>query len=653
MQNMSHEVCRPWPVRRLTLWLAAALSLAGCANPLVPRTETFDRMTGEVRKGVEQPLRSQVPAADQAAINAALLPPVNLPLTPGKTPLEPRFDMAVSNTPVSQVLQAMVAGTRYSLLIPPDLAGEVSLNLKDVTVRDVLDALRELYGYEYSLRGQRITVRPNTIQTRLFQVSYLASKRGGTSSTRVSSSSMGSGSGGGAAAGAATSAPVASQVSESANVFTGVVHDFWFDLGHALATVLHCEFEISSAASTGQPSGASLVGQLLGQRLDKLRCPEGRNFMINGQSGVVMVRALPTELREVERLIKALQANIERQVMIEAKIIEVELSDEFRTGINWAAFNKQGNPRWSANGNTDVFRPAQTVPGSVSDSMSESMTFDGAQINQSLSSSNSSSYEFLGPVSQMALTGATGILKSFPVPGALGLAFQSSSFAALINFLQTQGTLYVLSSPRIATLNNQKAVIKVGSDDYFITAVTPPSTTTTAGGSGQTSYNPPTITTQPFFSGVALDVTPQIDDQGGITLHIRPSVTSVSERDKNINFGSAGGQFTVPYATSRVKESDSIVRVRDGMIVAIGGLMSESQSGGADKVPGMGDVPLLGHFFKQTERSTRKRELVILLKPTLIREESDWRNDLDAVGERLQDYDPRRFKPAPDPFGAS
>lgn len=649
---MRHEVCRPWPMRRLSLWILTALSLTGCASPLVPRSETFDRMAGEVRKGVEQPIRPQPSAAEQAAINAALLPPVSLPLESGKRPLEPRFDLAVSNTPVSQVLQAMVAGTRYSLLMPPDLAGDVSLNLKDVTVRDVLDALRDVYGYEYSLRGQRITVRPNTIQTRLFQVSYLASKRGGTSSTRVSSSSMSGGSGG-AASGATAGGAVAStsQVSESANVFTGVVHDFWFDLGHALATVLQCEFEITSAASAGQPSGASLVGQLLGQRMDKLRCPDGRNFMINGQSGVVMVRALPTELREVERLIKALQANIERQVMIEAKIIEVELSDEFRTGINWAAFNKQGNPRWSANGNTDVFRPAQTVPGGVSETVSE--TFDGALVRQSRDVDVSSSFETLGPVSQMALTGATGILKSFPVPGALGLAFQSSSFAALINFLQTQGTLYVLSSPRIATLNNQKAVIKVGSDDYFITAVTPPSTTTTSGGSGQTSYNPPTITTQPFFSGVALDVTPQIDDQGGITLHIRPSVTSVSERDKNINFGSAGGQFTVPYATSRVKESDSIVRVRDGMIVAIGGLMSESQSGGADKVPGMGDVPLLGHFFKQTERSTRKRELVILLKPTLIREESDWRNDLDAVDERLQEYDPRRFKPAPDPFGAS
>lgn len=649
---MRHEVCRPWPMRRLSLWILTALSLTGCACPLVPRSETFDRMAGEVRKGVEQPIRPQPSAAEQAAINAALLPPVSLPLESGKRPLEPRFDLAVSNTPVSQVLQAMVAGTRYSLLMPPDLAGDVSLNLKDVTVRDVLDALRDVYGYEYSLRGQRITVRPNTIQTRLFQVSYLASKRGGTSSTRVSSSSMSGGSGG-AASGATAGGAVAStsQVSESANVFTGVVHDFWFDLGHALATVLQCEFEITSAASAGQPSGASLVGQLLGQRMDKLRCPDGRNFMINGQSGVVMVRALPTELREVERLIKALQANIERQVMIEAKIIEVELSDEFRTGINWAAFNKQGNPRWSANGNTDVFRPAQTVPGGVSETVSE--TFDGALVRQSRDVDVSSSFETLGPVSQMALTGATGILKSFPVPGALGLAFQSSSFAALINFLQTQGTLYVLSSPRIATLNNQKAVIKVGSDDYFITAVTPPSTTTTSGGSGQTSYNPPTITTQPFFSGVALDVTPQIDDQGGITLHIRPSVTSVSERDKNINFGSAGGQFTVPYATSRVKESDSIVRVRDGMIVAIGGLMSESQSGGADKVPGMGDVPLLGHFFKQTERSTRKRELVILLKPTLIREESDWRNDLDAVDERLQEYDPRRFKPAPDPFGAS
>lgn len=246
------------------------------------------------------------------------------------------------------------------------------------------------------------------------------------------------------------------------------------------------------------------------------------------------------------------------------------------------------------------------------------------------------------------LTGAAGVLNTFPVAGALGLAFQTSNFASLISFLQTQGTVYVMSNPRIATLNNQKAVIKVGSDDYYITSVTPPSYSASTGSSTPT-INPPTINTQPFFSGIALDVTPQIDDSGMITLHIRPSVTDVSEKDKTINFGQLG-TYTLPYASTRVKESDSIVRVRDGMIVAIGGLMSEGQSGGSDRVPGLGDVPVLGHFFKQTDRATNKRELVILLKPTLIQEDADWRQDLEDTQERLRGFDPQRFNQPVDVF---
>lgn len=613
-------------------WLPVllAMALGGCAAPWVPRGETY----GKIVDGVQGAAASTRGKSDpsQQAINEALLPPMQIEVPRSPKTAEPRFDLAVNNAPAGQVFMALVSGTRYSMLLPPDLAGNVTVNLKDVTVREALETLRDLYGYDFRVQGTRITIIPNTLQTRLFQVSYLASKRGGTSSTRVTSSGGGTGSSPTGATGFPVAGGVAqpvggvgqtSALAESANVFTGVVNDFWFDLSHALATVLSCEFEITRAGGGAQTTGAAMVGQLLGQRMEKLKCPDGRNFLLNGQSGVVMVRAMPTELREVERLLKALQANIERQVMIEAKIIEVQLSDEFRTGINWASFDKFGGHRWSMNGNTANFSYPGGQPLATA-----AVDLNGNRI--------------------ATLAGATNsILRSFPVPGALGLAFQTGNFASLINFLQTQGTVYVMSNPRIATLNNQKAVIKVGSDDFFITSVTPPSSTN----NGTTvSVNPPTIVTQPFFSGIALDVTPQIDDMGSITLHIRPSVTDVSERDKTINFGSAGGQFIVPYASIKVKESDSIVRVRDGMIVAIGGLMSESQTDDVNKVPLAGEIPVLGNFFKQTGRAMGKRELVILLKPTLIQDDSDWRQDLDETQERLRDYDPQRFKQSVDIF---
>ena len=618
-------------------WLPVllAVALGGCAAPWVPRGETYGKIVDGVQ-GAAASTRGK-PDPSQQAINEALLPPMQIEVPRSPKTAEPRFDLAVNNAPAGQVFMALVSGTRYSMLLPPDLAGNVTVNLKDVTVREALETMRDLYGYDFRVQGTRITIIPNTLQTRLFQVSYLASKRGGTSSTRVTSSGGGTGTsptgGTGFPVPAGVAQPVGgvgqtSALAESANVFTGVVNDFWFDLSHALATVLSCEFEITRTGGGAQTTGAAMVGQLLGQRMEKLKCPEGRNFLLNGQSGVVMVRAMPTELREVERLLKALQANIERQVMIEAKIIEVQLSDEFRTGINWASFDKFGGHRWSMNGNTSNY----AYPG-------------GQPLSTVTVDSNGNTI-----VNPATLAGAaTSILKSFPVPGALGLAFQTGNFASLINFLQTQGTVYVMSNPRIATLNNQKAVIKVGSDDYFITSVTPPSYTNTGSTTGATSFNPPTINAQPFFSGIALDVTPQIDDLGSITLHIRPSVTDVSEKDKTINFGTLG-TYTLPYASTKVKESDSIVRVRDGMIVAIGGLMSEGQNDGVNKVPVAGEIPLFGHFFKQTDRAMGKRELVILLKPTLIQDDSDWRQDLEETQERLRDYDPQRFKQSVDIF---
>jgi MSHA biogenesis protein MshL len=218
--------------------------------------------------------------------------------------------------------------------------------------------------------------------------------------------------------------------------------------------------------------------------------------------------------------------------------------------------------------------------------------------------------------------------------GLFGLAFQTSNFAALLSFLETQGSVHVLSSPRIATLNNQKAVLKVGKDEFFVTNV---STTTTTGTSTTTS---PTVTVQPFFSGVALDVTPQIDENGNIILHIHPSVSAVTTVDKPINLGSAG-TFNLPLASSEVSETDSIVRGQDGQIVAIGGLMRQAAVSDRAQLPGTGNVPVLSALLGNTNRTMQKRELVILLKPTIVQGSNAWTQDVLDSQRRIQALDPR------------
>jgi MSHA biogenesis protein MshL len=193
--------------------------------------------------------------------------------------------------------------------------------------------------------------------------------------------------------------------------------------------------------------------------------------------------------------------------------------------------------------------------------------------------------------------------------------------------------VHVLSSPRIATLNNQKAVLKVGTDEFFVTSI---STSTTASGTATTTS--PTVTVQPFFSGVALDVTPQIDDSGNITLHVHPSVSNVTTVDKPLNLGTLGS-FSLPLASSAISETDSIVRGQDGRIVAIGGLMRQAASSDRSQVPGASEVPVLGAMFRNTSKSVQKRELVILIKPTIVQGDKAWADDMLQSQQRVQAMD--------------
>jgi MSHA biogenesis protein MshL len=320
---------------------------------------------------------------------------------------------------------------------------------------------------------------------------------------------------------------------------------------------------------------------------------------------VVLVRAFPQELRAVENYLRETRLVVERQVMLEAKVIEVTLAEGFQSGINWALFRTHDSPRGAI--------------GQVGNNTTLGTSTSGVN----LSSGGITVNPQAGALATTAtLAGNAGAV--------FGLAFQTSNFAALLQFLDSQGTTQVLSSPRIATLNNQKAVLKVGTDEFFVTNITTNQTTTTGGA----IQNSPTITVQPFFSGVALDVTPQIDENDEIILHIHPSVSRVIDKVKDIDLGEAG-TFRLPLASSDIRETDTIVRVRNGNIVAIGGLMTEASERNKSGLPWAGDIPVVGHAFKNTNRRSAKAELVILLKPTVIQGDDAWKQDLRDTRERM------------------
>ena len=555
---------------------------------------------GNAKKEMAKASRQRTAPLQPDEVNRALLPSltVEMPKVDGR-PIEPRFDLVVNGAPANQVFMAIVSGTRYSMVVHPSIKEAISVNLKDVTVFEALDTLREMYGYEYKLQGPRILIQPLGLQTRVFQINYLMSQRKGRTEVRVTSGSVSD------APGAATQGTVGAPVTstgtgvaralESSKVTTTSDNDFWADIGAAVRAIIGAE--------------------------------GGRNVVMSPQSGVVVVRAFPAELRGVEEFLKAMQVVVERQVMLEAKIIEVQLSDTHQSGVNWAAFTQGPNSRFAGG----VLSPGAALTPTGAISAFTARNADGSVAVNSLLTSNPA---------------APGVIGVGPgTPGTLfGLAFQTGSFAALIAFLETQGDLQVLSSPRIAALNNQKAVLKVGTDEFFVTNITTNTTTT-----GTTSTQSPTITTAPFFSGVALDVTPQIDEHNQIILHIHPSVSNVIEKTKDIDLGTAGN-FRLPLASSSISESDTIVRVSDGNIVAIGGLMKESSSRDTSGLPGLSTTPWIGGLFGSKRRSVVKSELVILLKTTVIESDASWRQDILDTKERIDAYqrsEPQSHSPLP------
>ncbi|MEI7841641.1 MAG: secretin and TonB N-terminal domain-containing protein [Gallionellaceae bacterium] len=551
--------------------ILSLLFFAACSSPNI-KTKTVTKINAEMDALVSE---SAAPSK-QDAVNMALLPPmtITLPKVEGG-PVEPRFDLNVNNTSAKEVFAAIGSGTRYNILPLPSVDGNITINLKDVTIFEALDTIRALYGYEYKVEGKSIFIQPVTMQIKLFKVDYLAAMRDSSSSLSVKASGQGSaattgvtGATGTAATTAATNAATANS-SQITTKQTSAEFNFWDNLDKTLNAI------ISSKGKAAQGE---------------------RSVVINRMSGVIVVRAMPEELRNVEEFLKASQIAVERQVIIEAKFVEVTLSDGYQSGVNWGVFGTNSANNYYSGG--VVGQGATLLPS-------------GATAGQQMTGSAISAI----PGSNLSgvATGASGSL--------FGMAFQANNFSALLNFLETQGSVHVLSSPRIATLNNQKAVLKVGTDEPYATGYTPGTSTTVAGG---TNTLPTPIYTQ-IFSGIALDVTPRINEKDEIILHVHPSISSVTSKVKD-----AGSGQTLQMASTSIEETDSVVRAKDGQIVVIGGLMSQSTVESQSGLPGW-----VKSIFGQTSKLTEKRELVILLKPTVVDSDGDWSDDIRRSRDRM------------------
>lgn len=540
-----------WKVSSL---VAVLLTLSGCAsNPLMQtgRATQTDAAEAAAHALGEAMQTAPIPAsavALPAPVAQALLPPI-----PGLTGgiADERFDVQVRDIPAALFFQGLMDGTGYNAVVHPDVQGLISLSLRQVSVPEVMAMLADMYGFDIQREDRLFKILPGGLQTRVFEIDYLHMVRSGGSETQVSSGQVSaSRSGGNATASAETPA----DRTIGTRITTSTESDFWGQLDRTLELIV----------------GGG----------------EGRQVVTTPGAGIVVVRALPAELRAVETYLDRASLTLRRQVILEAKILEVALNEGYQQGVDWSA----------------------------------------VQIFSALPDEQGFAKKYLNG----RLTGQTVENADPALGGVFSAALRISDFNALISLLGTQGNVQVLSSPRISTLNNQKAVIKVGTDEFFVTDIEFDENTTTTATSNSTTAS---VELTPFFSGISLDVTPQIGQDGDITLHVHPSVSEVVDQKKIITIGDR--DVTLPLALSTVRETDSVIRARNGQVVVIGGLIQNTSEDKNSSVPLLGDIPLLGELFKQKRSQSRKSELVILLRPMLTGDEA-WQRDLAASEARMQ-----------------
>jgi MSHA biogenesis protein MshL len=494
-----------------------------------------------------------------AAITDALVPDFDKAIDASQnSSAQTRLNISVNGVDAREFFMGLVVDTEENMLVHPEVTGTISLDLKNVTIAQVLDAVQKLYGYDYKKNDMGYIIYPATLQTRTFKIDRLDLLRLGTSNTSVSSgkqsgqnSSQANNQGGNPlASGASGSSNSQSSSSSSSSVRTITDTDFWQELKDSLTHLIAVDPQAT--------------------------------VDINQQSGIVIVRAKPMQLREVENFLSATQTQISRQVILEAKILEVTLDDSHQDGVNWESIVREGKDK------------------------------------------------------ALLLTGI-GVMDPSTFASVFTLGGHSGDFRAFVELMGTQGKTNVLSSPRISTLNNQTAIIKVGQDEYFAYDIQTGNTGSTTGGStiGSTVVSTPYPKLDVFFSGIALDVTPQIDDNEDITLHIHPSITQVKEVSKT--FGSNIG--ALPLALTTVRESDNIVKAKNGQIIVLGGLMQENINENKQGITGLAGIPYIGNLFRVNTGKTQKSELIILLKASFIDSDADWQNDINSSKQRFEKFD--------------
>ena len=573
-------------------------------------------------------IQPPTPSAGHIRAEELVVPNADIPSPVAATVMLPRpkaaakteaYSVSVRNIPVQDLLFALARDAKLNVDVHPGINGIVTINAIDQTLQQILTRISKQIDMRWELEGPNLVVMPDSPFLRNYRVDYVNMSRDVTGAvsinTQIASTSTSAASGSSSAGGGGNNS--------STSVTSTAKNNFWKSLESNLKDILRESDKIlpegssetviersdqqattgtgaqsgtsasrSSAQTTslaGSPNAASLQQQ--GTTVVKRTTfREAASIIVNAEAGVIVVRATSRQHEKVQEYLDLVLMNARRQVIIEATIAEVNLNDRYQQGINWQSLRTlrtENNPRGG-------FSVAQNQTGLVA----------GAVPNPFATSTASGTFSFL---------------LNYVAPG-LGVS-------STLSLLETFGKVKVLSSPKISVLNNQTAMLKVVNNLVYFTIRTEPGTTQ----NGVTTAPVTTATPQSIAVGLVMSVTPQISENGSILLNVRPSVSS-KLGDKQDPTPGLAIVSNVPEI--QMREMESMLRLSDGEVAVMGGLMEDRINYTTNEVPGLGGLPGIGNFFRNRDETTTKTELVIFLKPTIIRDPSidgDYRSFRDQL----------------------
>ena len=559
---------------RTTLLVAAGL-IAACAPPL-PRPSDAHL------------LRTEVPAAERKAeIPVPASSSLELP-KPIARPAPERYTVVVDSVPATKLLATLARDAKINVDVHPDIKGVVSINALDQTLVQILDRMAQQIDMRYTLDGNYLSVVPDSPFVRIYRVDYLNMSRDTTSRTAIATHVATTG-GVGDAKGSGTSGGNNSDA-ELVNISK---NQFWTSLVDSLKALLQETDKILPGGDDRAAADGGEARDAKAQPAEAVRFREAASVIAQPETGVVAVRATSRQHERVQEFLDSSIRSARRQVLIEATIAEVELGDDYEQGIDWQVLRSG----------------AETTLG---------FTLKPA-----------------GYLTQLPGGSPVGLVP--PTLGVIDVAHSSGKvdITSAIRLLQSFGKTRVLSSPKISVLNNQTALIKVVDNIVYFQMTTD----YTPGTAGSPTTFTVTSTPNTVPVGFLMNVTPQISSGDEVVLNLRPTISRLTGyvEDPGVALSLALARQSgadVPDVVSRVpeiqtREMESMIKVSDGQIAVLGGLMREESKDGEDAIPGAAKLPGVGNLFRNRSRHSKKSELVIFLRPVIVREaslEGDYRS---------------------------